>query len=289
MEQIQLIKTGADAIPRIAEDGFYPNIDTTYAVRTYDGDRLAINMQSHPLGIKSWGGGMPTSMQGMAIYGDILVRTKYATTGHKIYQIGRNGSLSELATFDLDLGHGNACQFAPELVAGQAFPYLYVAGLSGKCYVCSIAADYTVTIVQTITITDGGQVLQGDDGYIWDSSSNIDGTRHFAKYRRVAVSEGDVTLTSSDLVEFFDTIDMFDSETYTAQGWKVKFGKIWFDFGAMGATKKRGIKVYDIATHRKVVDIDLTDYANVEHEDIDFYDNAMILVTGSANMYMLRF
>ena len=35
--------------------------------------------------------------------------------------------------------------------------------------------------------------------------------------------------------------------------------------------------------------VDLTDLANFEPEDVDFWDDALILATYSANNYILRF
>lgn len=276
--------------PVIVEDGFRPNIDSSYTSRQYEGDRIAINMTPHTFGIKSWGSGMATQMQGMAIYGDILVRTRNATTGHKIYQIGANGNLTELASFDLNIGHANALQFAPVLESGQVFPYLYAVGLSGKCYVMSIAADYTVTLVQTITINGVLQVLQGDDGYLWThNDENADNSFQFAKYRKVKVSEGDVTLTDADRLDWWDTNETFPPATVTSQGYKVKFGKIWYSYGWPGSDQNRGILVYDTATHRLLTNIDLTSFTTEEFEDVEFYDNALILATYGVNMYIMRF
>lgn len=288
MEQIKLQHLNNDAAPRTTEDSLYPNIDANYTVRQYTGERLVIRT-SQNYGLKEWGLNMPSSMQGIAIYGDILVRVKNATTGHKIFQIGSGGNLVELASFNLNLNHANALQFAPELEAGQTFPYLYVVGLDNNCYVLSIAADYTVTLVQTITITGVSQILKGDDGYIWTSTSNVDYTRHFVKYRKVAVSEGDVTLTDDDILDSFDSTNIMGSSTYTAQGWKIRFGKIWYCYGASGAGQNRGIAVYDTANHRHVTTIDLSNYTTLEFEDVEFYDNALILATYSATNYMLRF
>lgn len=289
MKQIVIQDQLVDAAPRTTEESLYPNIDDTYTVRTYTGERLIIR-DNQVYGIKLWGAGMPSGMQGMAIYNDILVRTKNSTTGHKIYQIGPTGVLTELATFDLDLGHANSCQFDSVIYDGQTFPYLYVAALSGICYVLSISSTYEVSIVQTITIENTGQVLKGDDGYMWASSYTTARNRWFGKYRKVLVSEGEtVNLTSEDLLESFDSVDVHPASSYTAQGWKIKLGKIWFNYGVSGSSEKRGAKVYETATHRLIATIDLSDYTNAELEDVELYDNGLIIATVASFTYMLKF
>lgn len=290
MKQIKLQMGGADVAPVIIEESISPNIDSTYTERTYTGDRIVIRT-NQSYGIKSWGSGMPTNGQGVAIYGDTLMRAwNLSTNNFRIYRIGANNVLSELSTSTLNIGHGNALQFAPELEPGQTFPYLYVAGLNNVCHVLSISSDYTVTKVQTIT-APSGQVLKGDDGYIWGSIGANDTTRKFKKYRKVEVSEGEnITLTDEeDLLDVFYSTNKYPSETYTAQGWKVKNGKIWYCYGAGGAGQNRGIAVYDTDTHRHVATIDLTDFTVAEFEDIELYDNSMILTTFGAGMYILKF
>ena len=288
MEQIILQHLGNDAAPRATEESMYPNIDSSYTVRSYTGERIAIR-DNHTYGIKPWGANMYTQMQGLAIYGDMLIRTRGTGYSHKIYRIGTSGNLTELATFNFNLGHANALQFAPNVEDGQVFPYLYVVGLGSYCYVLSISSSYEVTLVQTITIQDAGQILRGDDGFIWTSASNADATRRFTKYRQVSVSEGDVTLTDADIVDTFNSVEAMPSATYTAQGWKVKQGKIWYCYGANGSGQNRGVKIYDTASHRLITTIDLSDYTTLEFEDVELYDNGLVIATYAADMYMLRF
>lgn len=290
MRQIAL-QSGDDALaPRVTEESRYPNIDTSYTVLPYTGQMLSIRTNQR-FGIKVWGGTRAASQQGVAIHGNLLVSFGSSNT-HYIYTIGTGGTLTQVGTLSLATEHSNALQFAPTIESGQTFPYLYVAGLdSRKCYVVSIAADYTATIVQTITTpSDVYQAIIGDDGYIW-GSGNSGGAkpRVFTKFRKVAVSEGDVTLTADDIIDQWATDKIYNSDNVTAQGWSVKYGKIWFCYGAAGAGKLRGVDVYDTANHRRITEINLTDFTSLELEDLDFYDNSMILATVQATIYELRF
>lgn len=227
----------------------------------------------------------------MAIYDDILVRMANVSTSttHYIYRISSAGVLTEVATFTLSTtGHSNAMQFAPTVEDGQTYPYLYVSDLDGACEVLSIASDFSVTQVQKITVPTGWQVQIGDDGFIWAIAGGGTALR-FIKYRRVAVSEGNITLTSSDILEDISVNDKFDSASYTFQGSKFKFGKAWLPIGTTGTTQKRALFVFDLAQQRTAANIDLTSLGNVEFEDVDFWDGAAIIACYSAATYILRF
>lgn len=287
MKQILFQSNSNDLAPRITEDSIYPNIDSSYTEFTYTGQRLAI-VTTQKFGIKTWTGSRPAYQQGIGIYGNLLASFSNGST-HYLYTIGTNGTLTQVKSFTLSTGHSNALQFAPTIESGQVYPYLYVSGTSGKCYVVSIAADYTPTIVQTITYS-AGQMLIGDDGYMW--GSNREGEtcpRIFTKYRKVAVSEGDVTLTSNDVVDSFATDKIYSTTDVTAQGWSVKYGKIWFCYGMNGNGQKRGVDVYDTATHRRLAELDITNFTNLELEDVDFYNNALLIATYDTNIYEVRF
>ena len=228
----------------------------------------------------------------MAIYGDILVRMAKTSTSttHVVYQIAADGTLTQLATFTLSgTGHSNALQFAPVLEAGQTLPYLYVSDVTNNCYVLSFDSAYQATIVQTITISgSASQILRGDDGYVWSSLPGTGNHRRLRKYRRVAVSEGNVTLADSDKLDEWETLEAFPSSTYTMQGWKIKEGRLWLLYGDTNAGDQRGMCVYDTATHALIARIDLTNFGAIEYEDLDFWDGAVILATDKKDSYILR-
>ena len=288
MKQILLKSGSTPAAPRVTDDSFYPNIDTNYTEFQYTGQRLAVRT-NQSVGIKNCVSSRATNKQGMAIYGNLMVTLAADNGTHLIYSVGTGGALTQLATFSMNLGHANAAQFAPTIASGKTYPYLYVSDTDGHCYVLEIASDYAVTKIQTITIAQG-QCLIGDDGYIWASiNGGSANPRIFKKYRKVAVSEGDITLTSEDVLDSFNSDKIYSSTDVTAQGWAVKFGKIWFCYGASGEGKKRGVDVYDTATHRREAELDFSTYSTLEYEDIDFWDNAMLIATYPGTMYMVRF
>lgn len=289
MKQV-LLKEGTTPVsPRTTEDSLYPNIDSSYSLVPYTGPRLNIRM-SQVFGFKRFSG-TNSGTQGMAIYGNILVRMCNVSTSttHYIYTISSAG-ITQIATFVLSTtGHSNALQFAPFIESGNAFPYLYVSDTNGKCYVLNIAADYTVTLAQTITISGVSQVLMGDDGYVWANLTTTDERKKFIKYRHVNVSEGNITLTDADKLTEWETYETYPTSIYTSQGWKAKHGKIYYIFAWEGAGYKRVVAIYDSATGGLLNTLDLSDYINYEFEDLDFWDNAMIIACNDGPCFLLRF
>lgn len=276
---------------RVTDDMIYPDIDDTYSVRQYSGQRIAINTNTRAFGIKAWST-MPERMQGMAIYGNLLVRMANVgtSTTHYIYQITAAGTLTQLATFTLSTsGHSNSLQFAPTVEDGQTFPYLYVSEINGSCVVLSIASNYAVTQIQKITAPGASNLQIGDDGYLWGFNRSS-GHLRFIRYRKVAVSEGaEIALTTDDVLEDWLSDEVFPIATVTSQGMKAKFGKMWLPFGTTGSGQQRYLVVYDIVARRLFALADLTNFANFEPEDLDFWDDALILATYSSNNYILRF
>lgn len=291
MQQGQIKYGGEPLGPRINEDSFYPNIDNTYTVRSYVGDRLCIRTNSQSYGIKGWAS-LPSNKQGMAIYGNKLFRMSAtsSSTTHYVYKINDNNTVQEVGSFTCSTSeHSNSLQFAPLVEGNNDYPYLYIANLNGVCTVLSIASDYTATQVQQITVPYGSQVHIGDDGHIYSWTLNSAAQFRIFKYRKVLVSEGSsITLTASDLVEEFNSEDAFPTAYYTFQGWKVRFGKVWFIIGTDGNDKKRALYVYDLAAKRTAANIDLT-WINKEFEDLDFWDNALIIACYESNTYIMRF
>lgn len=288
-----IIYEGSDPIaPRVTQDSIYPNISNAYTPFTYTGERLAVLNKTHDAGIASWFNFGTAQQQGLAIWDDIMVRVGNTEGGAKpcnVFRFNAQGSPVNIASTSLaGIGHGNALEFAPVLEDGQTLPYLYVAGMGDNCYVLSFDENYAPTIVQTITISTGNQMLMGDDGFIWSSAAGSGNHRRFRKYRRVAVAEGDVTLTDADKLDDWQTMDVFPSENYTMQGWKVKFGQIWMLYGTAGTGQERGIVVYDTATHRRVAQLVLTSLISGEPEDLDFRNNSIFIGMITGTGYSIR-
>lgn len=280
----------ADLIPctdPLGVPAFYNKITKQYCYNTGSG-ALSFGNYAKCTARGSFGS---TQYQGLAIYGNIAVRMANNSSGttHRVYTLG-DSTITELTTFTLSgTGHSNALQFAPTLEAGQTLPYLYVADIDGHCYVLSFDSSYQATIVQTITISgETCQVLVDDEGYVWASRGGSNSHRYFAKYRKVLVSEGaSVTLTSDDKLDEWETYETFPSTYYTAQGWKVKDGRLYFVYGGTATNAIKGISVYDTTTHRCVDQYDFTKILFAEPEDIDFYNGQIVLANYTGTSYYI--
>ena len=293
MIRIQLKKGTAKYAPLTTESAMVPDIDSTYQTIAYNGRRISL-MDDHFCGMKQLPSLPNSGMQGMAIFKNIMVRMSAGTT-HRIYSLTDDGVTSLIATFTASTNHSNSLQFAPTLQSGQVYPYLYVAELPDACSVFSIASDYTVTKAQRITIAsgvvEGGNLQIGDDGYIWYSGCDrINDTWHFVKFRKVLVSEGDVTLTAEDIVDDWFTTEVRPYSVYAFQGFIIKHGKIFqlYGYGA-GSNYKRGFAVYDTATHAFITEIDLTNILSLEPEDVDVWNDSVIMCTNAVNVYQFKF
>lgn len=292
MKQIVLQDGLTDVAPRTTEDSIYPNIDATFSVTQYDGPRLNVR-RGNVFGAKVLSN-IKNQRQGLAVYGNTLVRMAnvQVTTPHYIYTLSPAGVLTQVATFNASTGHSNSIQFAPTLEAGQDFPYLYVANLEKKCSVLSITAAYAVTIVQTITIgiaeVDADCNLQiGDDGYMWCVYLDSNDHYHFIKFRRVSVSEGNVTLSQSDVVDEWTSVGEYPYATYVWQGMIIRNGQLWLSYGQTGAMA-RGIVIFDTTSHALVTTLDLSQY-DVEWEDLDFWNDSVLIGTYGNQLYQLKF
>lgn len=290
MEHIALTKNGVDVVPRVTWDDIKPDADASYTKIAYKGERPMIG-GTREVAVKA-GPDLIAGFQGLAIHDDILVRMANGQN-HSIFRI-RRGGMSEVANFSMATGHSNSLQFSPVVESGNMYPYLYVSVFENTCVVLSIASDYAVTKVQTITfnVTDFNATANtqiGDDGHIWAAYTDANSRFHFVKFRKVLVSEGDVVLTGDDIVDEWRSDNLFPYSSYVWQGMKVKYGKIWFCYGTTGNTQHRGIVIFDTATHREVANFMLDSVANVEFEDIDFYDGGIIVACYSSNTYLVRF
>lgn len=290
MEHIQLQKNGNKVFPQVTWDDFVPNADTSFQMIDYNGERPMIG-GNNKVAVKS-GPVMVSGFQGFAIYDDLCVRMANGQN-HSIYKI-RSGGMSEVANFTMTAGHSNSLQFSPIVEPGNNYPYLYVSVFDSTCIVLSISASYSVTKVQTITfdVTDfdaTANIQIGDDGYIWAAYTDTNSRFHFIKFRKVFVSEGDVTLTDADILDDWRSDNLFPYSSYVWQGMKVKYGKIWFVYGTTGTSQHRGVVIFDTATHREIANFSLDSIGNVEFEDVDFYDNGLLIVCYSADTYIVKF
>lgn len=295
MDIIQLKGGGtAKYAPRTTEAAMYPNIDSNFTTMAYQGPRIVLR-DEQVCGFRQMPD-LPFGGQGMAIYDDIVIRMTTGT-GHFVFRIADDGTTTQVTTFTASTGHSNSLQFAPTLESGQTYPYLYVAELPDACSVLSLSSTFVATAVQRITIAsgvvEGGNLQIGDDGYLWYSGcigANSASKWRFVKFRKVLVSEGDVTLTSDDILDDWTTTEVRPYSTHAFQGFIVKFGKIFqvYGYGA-GQNYYRGYAVYDTATHAFVTEIDLTSTFTEEPEDVDVWQDSLLLGCLSKTLYQFKF
>lgn len=253
----------------------------------YDGQRIeAPSPQRIAAGVY----GDAVGGQALAIYGDKLFRLTDGG-GLRIYKFV-DGGFQHLANLTMDKQgatefswHCNSAQFAPTVESGQTYPLLYVAGMyGGKCYVERITENngvYSTTLVQTITFAPGTLMPYpiintqiGDDGYIYAFAAVAPYIKCF-KYRKVLTSEGNVTLTDSDIIDyaFVDVNYVYDDKPW--QGGKIYGGKMYFIYGR---SAKMGFFVVDLVNKKVLNDIDMSDMvAKAEFEDGDFKDGILYI------------
>lgn len=293
MKKIMLTKGQEDAVPCITDECFTPIVDSSYSLKTYQGNRLILR-PANTMGYKTLPQ-LTANYQGMAVYGNLMVRLRNEGSSDHANQIRRwNGSaFPTTATWVMQLGHGNTAQFAPSVEDGNVYPYLYVAGLYHTCYVLSmepIESGGDPVILQTITIADSlvcGNTIIGDDGYLWDCALNKANNKwQFTKFRKVAVSEGDITLTSNDIIEQWETARKYPYSSYIWQGAKVKQGKIFFCYGGRG---NYGFSVFDTSSHALINEIDLSSLTTNEIEDIELWDDGILVATIKGGLWHLKF
>ena len=255
----------------------------------YDGPRIeAPSPQRIAAGVY----GEAVGGQALAIYGDKLFRLTDGG-GLRIYKFVEGG-FQHLASLTMDKTeatefqwHCNSAQFAPTVESGQTYPLLYVAGLyGGKCYVERISEDngtFSTSLVQTITITQDVllpvitlNIQIGDDGHIY--ATGIDGGSRgvFAyKYRKVLPTEGNVTLSESDIIDYVYTNVDYTYADKPWQGCKIYDGKMFFFYGR---SAKMGFYVVDLANKVVLNDIDMSNMVPAgEYEDGDFSDGILYI------------
>ena len=252
--------------------------------------------------------GNSLSSQGFAIYGDYAFN--FFDKGYcQVYRINPNYTFTLLNAFKLgsytDENHANTAMFAPNIVEGNKFPYLYLGGIYGnKCYVERIDENGS-ELLQTITINledeniidkTALQVCIGGDGYLWYVHAYASGHKFlFGKFNVPDVTLGDVTLTDADVIEKWVADENFQGSgvDYGAQfqGCKIYGDRVYWSFGASDYVPgKRLIRVWNNKTHKLETVVDLSTAIPEELEDFDFYDDMIIMsIHGGSGVYLIRF
>lgn len=236
--------------------------------------------------------GIAQTGQGFAVYNGIAYRL-YNTGLCQTYDIKDIDAPVKIATFPLgssrQSNHSNCAQFGAD---AKGDPLLYISGLSGKCFIERICPDGS-DLVQTLTlpaleiynISTTMNIICGDDGYLWAFGNALSGDAlTFAKLRRPDVSEGDISLTGNDVLDYWTEEGYVYFESVW-QGGMVYDGLLYFVFGTVDS--RRHMTIYDTQTHQKVYDIALDELIREEPEDCEFVDGKILLaINGSTGYYI---
>ena len=232
------------------------------------------------------------SGQGCAIHDKVLYRI-YDTGLCQTFDISDLAHPAKIDSFALGShmtsNHGNCAQSCVD-TAGNVF--LYVSGLKGRCFV-EWVTPHASLLVQSITLMPldiFGQsvslnMICGDDGYLWIFGSGGD-KLYFAKARKPDIQESNVILGENDILDYW-TEDGYEYNKDVWQGGMVYNGFLYFLFGAYGPFAH--LVVYNVKTHERVKDIDLSSVVREEPEDCELIPEGILIVTnGGSNYYLVR-
>jgi len=235
----------------------------------------------------------PWSGQGVAVKDKVLYRI-YDSGMCQTFDISDLTAPTKIATFALGSNmNSNHANCAQSCLDENGDMLLYVSGLrGGKTYVERMTTTGS-TLVQTITLpkmevlyqSTAFNVVCGDDGYLWLFGSGGDKLL-FAKARKPLLSEGDVTLCEDDILDFwYEDGYIYNDDVW--QGGKVYNGLLFMLFGITGSVGH--LAVYDVLTHKQIMDIDLSDTVREEPEDCEIIpEGILIVVNGGSNYYIVR-
>lgn len=233
------------------------------------------------------------SGQGVAIHDKVMYRL-YDTGICQTFDLSDIMNPVKLETFNLgskmNSNHSNCVQ---SRVDENGDILLYVSGTKGKCFVERVQKSGS-TLVQTITLPKMDlfdqslnlNMICGDDGHLWMFGPGGD-KLFFAKARMPLLSEGDITLTDNDIIDYWYE-DGYVYSNDVSQGGMVYSNRLFFLFGRSGP--KSHLVVYDTQTHMRVTDIDLSGTVKEEPEDCELIPEGILIVTnGGNNYYIVQF
>lgn len=237
--------------------------------------------------------GVNCSAQGFAVAGKTAYRI-YDTGACQTFDISDIEAPEKISSFILGSGnmknHGNCAQF--HIDPGEE-PLLYVSGLYGNCYIerihpegAELVQRLTLPAMEVYNLSKTMNIICGDDGNLWAFGNALsDNTLSFAKLRRPDITEGDITLSGADILDYWEETD-YVYEKSVWQGGMVYKGLLYFVFGAPGS--HRHIAIYDTTTHEKISDLDLDGLVREEPEDCDMVDGKIVLtVNGGTGFYII--
>lgn len=234
------------------------------------------------------------SAQGVSVIGNTLFRL-YDTGLCKVYDISDLSQPRILSTFQLGSRNpNNHCNCSQIRLTSTGDTLLYVAGLSGKCFVERLSISSS-TLVQTITLPpmsllDNSQSMNmicGDDGFLWlFGESRSTRKLFFARVRLPELSEGDVVLKPDDILDCWSESNYVYTDSVW-QGGMVYNGNLYYVFGR--GESNRHIAIYNVYNHKKVNDIILNGIVTEEPEDCEMIGEYILLsIYDGTGLYLLR-
>lgn len=201
--------------------------------------------------------------------------------------------------------HVNAACFGRDWADGGGCPVIYISeyNVPSRCFVECIN-DTSSTLLQTIEAQENGKAVfvqswivdnKGKCLYAIARQSPPKGERNtpyvrISKYRLPALSEGkNVILSEVDRLDSF--IVEFANGT---QGGKIKGKYLYIVSGLQEMSRgqfnaERAVQIVDLEKRKLVKTIDLTYITTNEPEDMDFYQNKMMLYAGqNGGLYYIR-
>lgn len=265
------------------------NIDITLSRLTFV-KKIGLNISNY-CSLK----GVLYSSQGVSINNGVLYRL-FDSGICQSYNLSDINNPLLISTFELaSRGTNNHCNCSQFYYDNNTGLLLYISGLRGKCYVEKISVNSS-RLIQTISLeqldifnnTLNLNIICGDDGYLWlfgdDRNSN---TLFFAKARRPAVSEGDVTIRRDDIIDYWSQ-EKYNYSESVWQGGMVYGGYLYFLFGT--SNSKRHIAVYNTISHQLIDDIDLNTIIKEEPEDCDLTNDGHLVIAtnGGKGFYLFK-
>ncbi len=236
--------------------------------------------------------GKQLTAQGCAIRDNYLYR--FYDRGYcKVFQIENDYNMSFVKEFKLgsyqEGNHGNSAQFENKM--GNTL--LYVAGTKRKCYVELLEGNKS-KILQTISLdlknySMDFNIICGDDDFLWAfGGMKPHGTFILLKFRKPLISEGNITLLDTDILDSWIISPHYSYWDSVSQGGKLYNGKLYLVFGSAVTGKK--IVVYDIKRREIVFSIPLDDVVEEEPEDCEIINSDILLlvVYGGKHYYLIE-